>query len=207
VLSEEAIAQEATLRRSIRRQQFANTLAIGGFALGLLAIAALLFVWSNARRPTDRPQVAAPPVAAAPTPPVAKAPVATPAATASIAHAAPSPAPRPVAPPAVAPKPRTSEGEPLPPAPRIRLSPPEPATAAAVPVVAIPAIDRPSGAPAKRMLNSIKCFDEFAFEGQAGGRQYFSARCKGGNRMQVSCAGAGCKIEYAPAPKHYPTGE
>ena len=56
------------------------------------------------------------------------------------------------------------------------------------------------------MLNSIKCFDQFEFDFRAGGRQFFSALCKGGNRMQVSCAGAGCKIVYAPPPSHYPTG-
>ena len=85
--------------------------------------------------------------------------------------------------------------------------PPDPTISAEAPNAALPAMDRRSGPPAKRMLNSIKCFDEFAFDRQSGGRQYFSALCKGGNRMQVSCAGAGCKIEYAPAPRHFPTGE
>ena len=54
------------------------------------------------------------------------------------------------------------------------------------------------------MLNSIKCFDEFGFDYEAGGREYFSAHCKGGNRKQVSCIGSGCKIEYAAAPSHVP---
>ena len=65
-------------------------------------------------------------------------------------------------------------------------------------------MDRPSGPAAKQMLNSIKCFDQFEFDFRADGRQVFSALCKGGNRMQVSCAGAGCKIVYAAPPSHVP---
>jgi len=59
-----------------------------------------------------------------------------------------------------------------------------------------------SAAPAKRVLVSIKCLDQFAFEGQAGARQYFSAMCESGFRRQVSCVGAGCRIEYARPPPH-----
>jgi len=52
------------------------------------------------------------------------------------------------------------------------------------------------------MLFSIKCFDDLEYEGEADGRQYYSGLCKGGNRKEVSCVGAGCKVEYARPPSH-----
>jgi hypothetical protein len=54
------------------------------------------------------------------------------------------------------------------------------------------------------MLFSIKCFDDLAYEKSARGREYFSGLCKDGHRMEVSCAGAGCRVEYGPPPSHVP---
>jgi hypothetical protein len=54
------------------------------------------------------------------------------------------------------------------------------------------------------MLFSIKCFDDLAYDKSARGREYFSGLCKDGHRMKVSCAGAGCRVEYAPPPSHVP---
>jgi hypothetical protein len=120
----------------------------------------------------------------------------------------PASTPKPVAPraAAAAPKPKPVAAIPPPEPPTIRLHPPVAAPASETPANEVSAYERPSGAAAKHMLNSIKCFDAFAYDYGRGGRQYFSALCKGGNRKQVSCAGAGCKIEYAPAPSHLPEG-
>jgi hypothetical protein len=93
-----------------------------------------------------------------------------------------------------------------PPLPKALPEPPEPAGAGETATAELAPIALPSGGAAKQVLNSIKCYDQFAFDYQKGARRYFSAQCLGGNRMQVSCIGAGCKIEYAPPPSRVPDG-
>jgi len=66
------------------------------------------------------------------------------------------------------------------------------------------ALEYPNALAANRLLYSIKCFDQLAYEGESRGRQLYSALCKSGARKQVSCNGASCRIEYAPPPSHLP---
>lgn len=205
----EAMANEAEVRKRLRRHEVANTLAILAFSLGIVALA-VIFAMRSPLWHRSPPRVL--PAAVAPDPPRAAA-----VAPAEVAVQVPAPQPLPTrAPAAPLEKPRPEASSPRTPdaastSARVVASPPGPAPSPAVPEAThdvaaakadASAMDRPSGPAAKRMLNSIKCFDAFAYEGEAGGRQVFSALCKGGNRMEVSCAGAGCKIEYAPAPSH-----
>ena len=207
MVAHDANAQEAATRRKMRVQQFANTLAILGVAAGFVAVAAFFFVNSSTwfpRKPRPHP----PEVVAEPAPSTPVAQIAAPVEVAPLLSIAtpvaaePKPVPVSKEQPG-APKRRTSEGEPLPP-PVVLAPVPEPAVVPET-APAEPAADtRPGASAAKSMLTSIKCYREFAYEGQFGGRQRFSALCVGGNRRQVSCLGAGCKIEYAPAPSHVP---
>jgi hypothetical protein len=191
----------------MRWQQFANTLAIFVVAAGFVAVAAFFFVNSGTwfpRKPKRPPaEVVVEPAPSAPVAPMqTPIEVAPPVSASTPVAVEPKPLPTPQEHPS-APKRRTSEGEPLPP-PVVLAPAPEPKIAAEV-APAEPAADtRPGASAAKHMLTSIKCYREFAYEGQFGGRQRFSALCVGGNRRQVSCLGAGCKIEYAPAPSHLP---
>jgi hypothetical protein len=199
----------------MRRQQAANSLLILALVGGAIALAALFIATRvDWRRPAPL---------RAPATETASAPVPRPAAPAKALPASPAvPAPVAVIPAAPGPVQKPQPAQPLyrleaeaqlqqsqssssPEAPaRPRRTPPasggEPqrlGTAASL-------ADYAGGPGAKRMLNTIKCFDEFSFDYERGGRQYFSALCKGGNRMQVSCIGSGCRIEYAPAPSHLP---
>jgi len=195
----------------MRRQQFANTFVIMLFALGIVTLSAIVMGRWHPWQAEPRPQARHTPKAAMPRPQPAK-PAASlapqvPATVVAPVAVAPRPAPKP-APPADEPrrKPTASEKaaaasseiarRAAPPAP-----PPTPSQPEAPPRSAF---DYPGAGAAKRVLVSIKCLDGLAYEGEMHGRQYFSARCENGNRRSVSCAGAGCKIEYAPPPSHVP---
>ena len=212
----EAFAREDEIRRRLRRSQIANSLVILLIAAGILFAAAFLILrmgaWHFQPRPSSDPLKI----------------VAAPAPVASVSHAKAVPAATALAvtpaPPVVEPKaeassaralaPKSMEVEvpaspPLPtvfPEPREPPEPPEPPDAGGAATAEPAPIALPSGGAAKQMLNSIKCYDRFAFDYQKRARRYFSAQCLGGNRMQVSCIGAGCKIEYAPPPSHVPDG-
>jgi hypothetical protein len=204
---------EDAVRRRMWRQQFANTLAIMVFALAIVALAAFfvqrgrLFhrpappVVRHAPKPTaarPRPAAIAPPTSV-----VMPTSVVTPA---SVAQAVP-PVPKQSAPAPAAQKPRAYQ-------PQASLSRsaeqvrPAPEPAATTPVQqSAPAqspYEMPGANGATRVLVGIKCVDDFRYEGLAGGRHYFSARCQSGSRRSVSCVGGGCKIEYAPPPSHVP---
>jgi hypothetical protein len=195
------------IRARMRRQQVANSLLIFALACAVIAAAGYYifqFVeWPRPAPPRQRPHAENARVPVAP-----RATIETPAAPATV------PAPLgvepeiastqvkkpeakreastvPLRPPA---QPKRTAPMPLPPpAPVISPEPSRPSANA---------LDQPSAAAAKRMLFSIKCFDDLAFEGSARGRHYFSGLCKDGHRKEVSCAGAGCKVEYARPPSH-----
>jgi hypothetical protein len=210
-VADEAFAGEAAVRRRLRWHEVANSLVILLFALAIVAVAAFVVTRSDAwhrhrRAAASEPAVVTAPAPAKPVPRVTAPAAATPPRVAETATVAKPPPPKPAPPKASAVEPKQPKSATTPPEPRIRLAPPEPTVATEEPAE-LSAMDRPSGPAAKQMLNSIKCFDEFEFDFRARGRQYFSALCKGGNRKQVSCAGAGCKIEYARPPSHVPTGQ
>ena len=220
----DAIALEAALRRRQGWQQFVNTMALLAFVAAIVSVSAFFVLRSGAWQAKPAPEVpvtrrvpaAAAPVARRPAAPAAPSPVAS-APAAVPAPAAVVPTPKPASPRAASPvaaAPYKLEAEaPMQAAstqaaPRaraaIRYMPSEASTEPApARLGAAQSLAKFNGGPgAKRMLNSIMCFDDFSFDYAAGGREYFSALCKGGNRKQVSCAGSGCKIEYAPPPSH-----
>jgi len=197
----------------MRRQQFANTLAIMVFALGIVVLATWLVQRGRLlQRPAPPPEAQhePKPMAARPRPAVT-APPATVEAPASVAQAM-APAQKPAVSTPEKPRPQAPEVRP----PHIvkpMQAAPAPAAAAAVPDAQVqPAAaptahspyDFPGANGATRVLVGIKCTDDFRYEGEARGRQYFSARCESGSRRSVSCVGGGCKIEYAPPPSHLP---
>ena len=197
----EALAKEDSIRRKLRWHEMANTLAIVILLLGIVTVAAVLFARSNALHPKVSPARAPQKIVVAP-PPLAKAvPAAVPtqpsapASVSTIAFVDPRPK-LPPQPEEVVPKPKKAASESRASARELAPSRPEPAVVAEVRTLAPDAIDRPSGPAAKRVLVSIKCFEQFAFERQAKGRQYFSALCENGFRREVSCQGAGCRIDY-----------
>ena len=196
---------EALVRARMRRQQFANSVLIFALAAVVILGAGYFIVrsvdWGHVEPAKEPKPVRPAPVRAKPVAPVAPA---APATVAIPVAVAPAPVTKPVTKPAEQskPKPRLDADAP----PRIAPAPSVPPPPPAAPEVSAPptpsALERPSAAAAKRMLFSIKCFDSLAYEGSARGREYFSGLCKDGHRMEVSCAGAGCKVEYAPPPSH-----
>jgi hypothetical protein len=199
-VANEAISNEATLRRKIRRSEIFNTLAILFFAVGIPTLAVFLFARWNARHPQARSESGPSKIVAVPATPT---PIAQVKAPAEVVVPAPAKTPASVEPRpslpsqgAAASKPRKSEATTAPPAPEVRPRPPEPTVVSEVAPAELSAMEYPSAPAAKRVLVSIKCFDQFAFERKSKGRQYFSALCMSGERRQVSCQGAGCRIEY-----------
>ena len=192
------------IRARMRRQQFVNSVLVFIVAAAVIAGAGyFIFNKVDWQRPTPakvQPKEPVPPARHVAPPVAAPAPSATIAARSATAPATAEPIAKPVA----APKPRPVEPEPAPssrfeaPAPPVTPVPVEPEATATSP------LDQPSAAAAKRMLFSIKCFDDLAFERNSHGRHYFSGLCKDGHRKEVSCAGAGCRVEYAPPPSHVP---
>jgi len=194
------------IRARMRRQQVANSLLILVLACAVIAAAAYYFFqhveWTH---PAPARQSAH--GESAPVPVVPRATIASPAAPATVAaplaieqDIPPKPAHEPAAKRETAAKPTPPPRQP---APLVRAAPPPaPATSPAPARPAPGVLDQPSAAAAKRMLFSIKCFDDLAYEGSARGRHYFSGLCKDGHRKEVSCAGAGCKVEYARPPSH-----
>jgi hypothetical protein len=208
VASEQANSLEALVRARMRRQQAANSALILAVAVAAIGVGAFFaFSAVDWHRPAPPPKTKQAHVVAAPRKPVpaiaAPAPVAS-----SAAPVAALPQPN-AAPPTPPPPPKDPRLEPAPMQRNIDYAPPpiRPASEAArnAPVATgDSALGYPSADAAKHMLFSIKCFDELAYEGERGGRQHFSGLCLGGNRMEVSCAGAGCRVEYAPPPSHVP---
>jgi hypothetical protein len=205
---------EDAVRRRMRRQQFANTLAIMVFALGIVVFATWLVergrLWHRPAPPQARHEPK--PMAARPRPAVT-APPAPVEAPASVAQAT-APGQEPAVSQPVTDKARPQEREVRPrPIVEPMQAAPAPASAAEIPQAQVqpapgPAArspyDMPGANGATRVLVGIKCTDDFRYEGEARGRQYFSARCESGSRRSVSCVGGGCKIEYAPPPSHLP---
>ena len=207
-MSEETQAREAEVRKQLRRSQSANTLTILFFVFALIGVAGYFIVTSDLWQRTEPVEAELVEDAPRPAPAITSEPAPAEVAVSATTNVpviaeitSPKPAMRPDAP-----TPRTSEGERPAPKPAIRYSPPEPSVATEAAPADPAASASASADPAKRMLVSIKCFDDFAFERQVGIRKYYSARCASGLRRQVSCVGAGCKIEYAPAPSHVPSG-
>jgi hypothetical protein len=198
--ADEALAREAAVRSRMRRQQVANSLLVLLFAGAIVAAAVFLLARSDVwRRPARAPRIAAPAAPVRLPPPVAavatSASVAVPLST-NAPSVAQVPHPKPKKPTPVA---ATSKArERASPPPIFATPPPPPAPTERS------AYDYPSAGAAKRMLVSIKCLDQLAYEGKADGREFFSAICANGHRRQVSCAGAGCRIEYARPPSHLP---
>lgn len=199
---------EDAIRRSMRRRQFANTFVILLFALGIVALSAFLLERLH-KVHGEQPVIPLPPEVEAVLPPrpspaasiAAPAPASTVAPPAALALRLTAEKPRPVAPvpPEAKPvkPPRTPPPPSLPPdpaMPTVKLAPDAPAESAA--------FDNPSAGAAKRMLVSIKCVEQLNYEGARNGRRYFSGLCENGQRREVSCTGAGCKIEYARPPSH-----
>jgi len=189
------------IRARMRRQQFVNSVLVFIVAAAVIAAAGYFIVnavdWQRPTPAKVQPKEPVPPAKPVATPAAEPAPPAT--IAAPIASGATAP---PIAKPVAAPKPRPVEPEP---APSPRFDPPTPPAtpAPAEPTTTVTSpLDQPSATAAKRMLFSIKCFDDLAFERNSHGRHYFSGLCKDGHRMEVSCAGAGCKVEYAPPPSH-----
>jgi outer membrane biosynthesis protein TonB len=193
----------------MRRQQFANTFVIMLFAVGIVALSALAVgrwhPWWQPPRPVAHPAPEAKPV---PKRARVVAPVQAPVVPATVAvpiavepKARPTPASKPPAEPTTAKKPAPKKTAP---APVVRETPLPPLEEAVPSVPARSVFEFPGAAAAKRVLVSIKCFDQFEHEGAWRGRQHFSARCENSNRRSVSCLGGDCKIEYAPPPSHLP---
>jgi hypothetical protein len=187
----------------MRRQQVANSLLILFVAAGFVAVAAAVawFLWTDSTPPpAPPPEVVAPAPRLAPSvpAPVAAASVSVPVAPVVIEKDPEVSVPAPT----VAPM-RKAESPPPEPT---RVAPPSPAPVAPAPppLAGRPALEYPNALAANRLLYSIKCFDQLAYEGEARGRHYYSALCKSGARKEVSCNGASCRIEYAPAPDHLP---
>lgn len=205
VVANAAFAHEAEILRKLRRQQTANTLAILVLVGGIVALAAFLIARSDAWHRPAPPAAGPAQVVVAPTPSTPPAPAQAPTDVAASVPVGP-PAfvdPRPKLPsqPAKIAKPRESERARRPLAPEIRTRPTGPTVVAEAAAPAGSALGYASASAAKHLLVSIKCVEQFAFERQAKGRQYFSAVCESGFRRQVSCMGAGCRIEYdRPAP-------
>jgi hypothetical protein len=204
VTGQDSLPNEAAVRAGMRRQQVANSMLIlfvaGGFVA--VAVAVAWFLWADSERPPARPLEVV-----APTPRIApSAPAPVPAASVSIPVVPVVPvvakkrAEASVPAPTVAPM-RKAES-PAPEPRRATQRSPAPVAPAPPPFVNRPALEFPGALAANRLLYSIKCFDQLAYEGEARGRHYYSALCKSGARKEVSCAGASCRIEYAPAPSH-----
>jgi hypothetical protein len=204
---------EDAVRRRMRRQQFANTLAIMVFALGMVVLATWLVDRGRLLHRPAPPAVRHAPKPATPRPrPAATVPPAIVATPASVSPSM-APTPKPGTSKPAAERSRAAEPS-APPARRAEAMQRAPAEAAppmqqvqAAPA-ASPATRSPYEMPgangATRVLVGIKCADDFRYEGEARGRHYFSARCESGSRRSVSCVGGGCKIEYAPPPSHLP---
>jgi hypothetical protein len=207
-VADEAFSNETSVRRGLRLHEVANFLVVLFFAGAVVALAAFVVIRSGALHRHSRSVENAPTIVAAPAPAKSSAPAKAPAvatAPTPVSTSVPAePTPKRAAPKVIEKKPAKVATVAAPPPPQIRYGPPEPTNADQVATAEPAPMERPGGGAAKQMLNSIKCYDNFAFDREAAGRRYFSALCKGGNRMQVSCFGAGCKIVYGPPPSHVP---
>jgi hypothetical protein len=203
---------EDSVRRQMRRQQFANTLLVALFALVIIACSVVLarrwHQWPYGAHPARSPGAAVRPASAAHV--TALAPV-VPATPSSVAVALP---PARVAQVVKPPKPKsTTAPKPTPPAtkpverqlsPTAQAAPVSPPPAAAPTPAPASTYDIAGSSSAARVLVGIKCTDDLRYEGILHGRRVFSARCESGDRRSVSCLGGGCSIQYEPPPSHVP---